>query len=68
MAQWLRFRAPQAGGPGSIPGQGTISHMPQLRPTGAKKINKNKYFFKKTTTLLEKQKKTVRKATDLSQT
>ncbi|TEA36264.1 hypothetical protein DBR06_SOUSAS18910032, partial [Sousa chinensis] len=27
----LRLCAPNAGGPGSIPGQGTISHMPQLR-------------------------------------
>ena len=28
--KWLRFRAPDAGGLGSIPGQGTRSHMPQL--------------------------------------
>ena len=28
---WLRLRAPQAGGLGSIPGQGTRSHIPQLR-------------------------------------
>ena len=27
--QWLRIRAPNAGGSGSIPGQGTRSHMPQ---------------------------------------
>ncbi|TEA28647.1 hypothetical protein DBR06_SOUSAS16810003, partial [Sousa chinensis] len=27
----LRLHAPNAGGPGSIPGQGTRSHMPQLR-------------------------------------
>ena len=27
--QWLRFHAPCAGGPGSVPGQGTRSHMPQ---------------------------------------
>ena len=27
MAQWLRPRAPNAGGPGSIPGQRTRSHM-----------------------------------------
>ena len=26
-AQWLRLCAPNAGGPGSIPGQGTRSHM-----------------------------------------
>ncbi|TEA32323.1 hypothetical protein DBR06_SOUSAS28210010, partial [Sousa chinensis] len=37
VAQWLRLHAPSAGGPGSIPGQGTRSHvqlrvrMPQLR-------------------------------------
>ena len=29
-AQWLRLHAPNAGGPGSIPGQGTRSHMPHL--------------------------------------
>ena len=28
--QWLRLRAPNAGDPGSIPGKGTGSHMPQL--------------------------------------
>ena len=27
VGQWLRHRAPNAGGPGSIPGQGTRSHM-----------------------------------------
>ena len=27
VAQWLRLYAPNAGGPGSIPGQGTRSHM-----------------------------------------
>ena len=31
MVQWLRLQAPNAGGPGLIPGQGTRSHMPQLR-------------------------------------
>ncbi|TEA30083.1 hypothetical protein DBR06_SOUSAS18210011, partial [Sousa chinensis] len=31
VAQWLRLCAPNAGGPGLIPGQGTRSHMPQLR-------------------------------------
>ena len=35
MVQWLRLRAPDAGGLGSIPGQGTRSHMPQLRPDAA---------------------------------
>ena len=29
--QWLRLCAPNAGVSGSIPGQETISHMPQLR-------------------------------------
>ena len=36
--------APNAGGPGSIPGQGKRSHMPQLRPGTDKEINK--YIFK----------------------
>ena len=31
MVQWLRLYASNAGGPGSIPGQGTKSHMLQLR-------------------------------------
>ena len=31
VVQWLRSQAPKAGGPGSIPGRGTRSHMPQLR-------------------------------------
>ena len=31
MAQWLKLQASNAGGPGSIPGQGTKSHMLQLR-------------------------------------
>ncbi|TEA36653.1 hypothetical protein DBR06_SOUSAS310034, partial [Sousa chinensis] len=31
VAQWLRLHAPNAGGPGSISGQGIRSHMPQLR-------------------------------------
>ena len=36
MVQWLRLCAPSAGGLGSIPGQGTRSHRPQLRPGTAK--------------------------------
>ena len=40
MVQWLRPHAPNARGLGSIPGQGTRSHMPQLRPGTAKEINK----------------------------
>ena len=31
VAQWLRLWIPNAGGPGLIPGQGTRSHMLQLR-------------------------------------
>ena len=31
MVQWLRLWASSVGGPGSIPGQETRSHMPQLR-------------------------------------
>ena len=31
VVQWLRLHAPSAAGPGSIPGQGTRSHMPQRR-------------------------------------
>ena len=31
VVQWLRFQAPRAGGSGSIPGQGTRSHMLWLR-------------------------------------
>ena len=31
MLAWLRLHSPNAGGPGSIPGQGTISHRLQLR-------------------------------------
>ena len=43
VVQWLRLCAPSAGGPGSIPGQGTGCHMPQL----AQKSKLNKHFFKK---------------------
>ena len=31
VVQWLRHHAPNAGGPGLIPGQGTRSHMLQLK-------------------------------------
>ncbi|TEA34995.1 hypothetical protein DBR06_SOUSAS9710069, partial [Sousa chinensis] len=31
VVQWLRLHAPNAGGPGLISGQGTRSHMLQLR-------------------------------------
>lgn len=30
MIQWLELYAPNAGGLGSVPGQGTEFHMPQL--------------------------------------
>ena len=36
----------QGRGPGSIPGQGTRSHMPQLRPSIAQEIKIN-FFLKK---------------------
>ena len=35
VVQWLRFCNPNAGVLGSIPGQGTSSYMPQLRPGAA---------------------------------
>ena len=37
VVQWLRLCTPSAGGPGSVPGQGTRVHMPQVRPS-AKQI------------------------------
>ena len=37
----------QCGVLGLIPGWGTRSHMPQLRPCAAKYVNKNKYLKKK---------------------
>ena len=36
VVQWLRLWAPNAGEPGSIPGQGTRPHMLQLRPNTVK--------------------------------
>ena len=41
MVHWPRLQTPDAGGPGSIPSQGTRSHMLQPRPgqiTTLKKI------------------------------
>ena len=38
--QWLRFCAPNAGSPGSVPSQGTRFHMLQLRLGTAKKKKK----------------------------
>ena len=31
VVQWLKLHAPDAGGPGSIPGQGSRSHLLQLK-------------------------------------
>ena len=46
MIQWLRLRAPSAGAPGSIPGQGTGPHLLQLGPSAAKyKHTCIHYFF-----------------------
>ena len=56
VVQWLRLHAPNAGGLGSIPDQGTKSHVPQwrvhmlqLRPTAAQQTNiktkQNKKFL-----------------------
>ena len=48
--QWLRLHAANAEGPGSIPGQGTRFHIPQLKilhattKTQHSQINKNKHF------------------------
>ena len=36
VVQWLRLHAPNAGGLGSIPSQGTRFHVLQLRPNAAK--------------------------------
>ena len=51
VVQWLRLRAPNAGGLGLISGQGSRSYMPQLRvcmlqlrPGAAKRIN---LFYKR---------------------
>ena len=51
VVQWLRLRVPDAGGLGSIPGQGTSSHMPQLKilhaatKTHHSQINMHIYIF-----------------------
>ena len=48
VVQWLRLHTPNAGGPGSIPGQGTRSHMQQLKilyaATKTWHIQISKYF------------------------
>ena len=53
VVQWLRLWAPDAGGPGLIPGQGTRSHMQQLRHSAAKSIKK---LIKKNKIYVEPQK------------
>ena len=51
LVQWLRLCAPNAGDLGSIPGQGTRSHMQQLKilhamsETHQRQINKNKSIY-----------------------
>ena len=44
LVQWLKLRAPNAGGLGSNPGQGTRFHMLQLRPSATKYKNPLEYF------------------------
>ena len=48
MAQWLRLHAPNAGGLGLIPGQGTRSHMHATtkEPAWCNQINKLISFLK----------------------
>ena len=47
VVQWLKLHASSAGGLGSISGQGTRSHTPQLKPRAAKKINTLKCLCRK---------------------
>ena len=47
VVQWLRLWAPSAGGPGSIPGQGTRSHMLQLNITKTQYSQISKLIKKK---------------------
>ena len=42
MVRWLRLHTPNVGVLGSIRGQGTRSHMPQLRPGTALKSKQKK--------------------------
>ena len=49
VVQWLRLCAPNAGDAGSIPGQGTRSHKPQLR---ASQAQPNKIFKEKKQNLI----------------
>ena len=45
VVQWLRLHASDAGGLGSISGQGRKSHMLQLRLSTAKYTHKWKYIY-----------------------
>ena len=51
VVQWLRLQAPNVGGPGLIPGQGTRSHTLQLKilhaVTKIQHSQTNKYFLKR---------------------
>ena len=47
MVQWLTLLAPKAGGLGLIPGQGTRSHMMQLRAHTTKTLPSQIYLKKK---------------------
>ena len=53
--QWLSLRAPNAGGLGSIPGQGTRSHMHAATKTRRSQINK--YINNKRTTTTRNEEK-----------
>ena len=46
VVQWLRLRAPSAGGLGSIPGRGTRSHMLQLKILHASTKNRHSQINK----------------------
>ena len=46
VVQWLRPCAPKTGGPGLIPGQGTRSHMPQLKISPQQRLNERMSILK----------------------
>ena len=45
VVQWLRLSTPNAGGPGSIPGQRTRSHVPQLKIPNATPKKKRSFMM-----------------------
>ena len=53
VVQWLRFHAPNAAGPGLIPGQGTRSYMLQLKTLHAATKTQCGQISKKTTDILK---------------